>query len=125
VAKGDVKPEPGNKRRRKVTGKAKRASRKRTPPETEQKGKKKNYHIDIFHAWCKQCGICVAFCPVEVLSHNDAGYPYAKKPESCTGCMQCELRCPDFAITVLEDVPSRKEQPSHGVESVGGRAAVP
>jgi 2-oxoglutarate ferredoxin oxidoreductase subunit delta len=29
----------------------------------------------------------------------------AAKPEACIACMQCELRCPDFAIKVhkLED----------------------
>jgi 2-oxoglutarate ferredoxin oxidoreductase subunit delta len=24
----------------------------------------------------------------------------AAKPEACIACMQCELRCPDFAIKV-------------------------
>jgi len=77
----------------------------------EKKGKKKKFHIDIFPAWCKQCGICVAFCPAEVLAQDDAGYPYAKQPEACIGCMQCELRCPDFAITVIEEETESEEQP--------------
>jgi 2-oxoglutarate ferredoxin oxidoreductase subunit delta len=68
-----------------------------------QKKKKRRYHIDVFRAWCKQCGICVAFCPVEALGQDEAGYAVAKNPEACIGCMQCELRCPDFAITVSED----------------------
>jgi 2-oxoglutarate ferredoxin oxidoreductase subunit delta len=67
------------------------------------KKKNKTFHIDIFRAWCKRCGICVGFCPEEVLAQDEIGYPYAKKPESCIGCKWCELRCPDFAITVLSE----------------------
>ncbi|UCC65911.1 MAG: 4Fe-4S dicluster domain-containing protein [Deltaproteobacteria bacterium] len=73
--------------------------------------KKKRFHIDIFPAWCKQCGICVAFCPEQSLALDDIGYPYAESPEKCIGCIQCELRCPDFAITVIEE-EERKERPS-------------
>ena len=56
--------------------------------------------IDIFKAWCKGCGICVAFCPKEVLAIDEDGYPYVKDLDACTGCGWCEIRCPDFAITV-------------------------
>jgi 2-oxoglutarate ferredoxin oxidoreductase subunit delta len=56
--------------------------------------------IDIFRAWCKGCGICVAFCPRGVLAVDEAGYPYVKDLDACTGCGWCEIRCPDFAITV-------------------------
>jgi 2-oxoglutarate ferredoxin oxidoreductase subunit delta len=59
--------------------------------------------IDIFRAWCKACGICVAFCPQRVLSKDELGYPYVEKAQECKGCRWCELRCPDFAITVLEE----------------------
>ena len=55
--------------------------------------------IDIFRAWCKGCGICVAFCPREVLAIDEAGYPYVRDLDACTGCGWCEIRCPDFAIT--------------------------
>ena len=56
--------------------------------------------IDIFRAWCKGCGICVAFCPREALAIDETGYPYVKDLDACTGCGWCEIRCPDFAITV-------------------------
>jgi 2-oxoglutarate ferredoxin oxidoreductase subunit delta len=56
--------------------------------------------IDIFRAWCKGCGICVAFCPRGVLAIDEDGYPFVKDLEECTGCGWCEIRCPDFAITV-------------------------
>jgi 2-oxoglutarate ferredoxin oxidoreductase subunit delta len=56
--------------------------------------------IDIFRAWCKGCGICVAFCPRGVLAIDEDGYPFVKDLEACTACGWCEIRCPDFAITV-------------------------
>jgi len=62
--------------------------------------KKKSPNIDIFKAWCKACGICVAFCPAGVLARDETGYPYVKEPDKCISCGWCEIRCPDFAITV-------------------------
>ena len=73
----------------------------------EKKGNKA-FQIDIFRAWCKCCGICIGFCPEEVLAQDAFGYPYAKKTESCIGCKWCELRCPDFAITVLTEDLDKK-----------------
>ena len=57
---------------------------------------------------CKACDVCVSVCPAGVL---------AMKPEptstlgamisivaqdSCIGCNDCELSCPDFAIFVAD-----------------------
>ena len=50
---------------------------------------------------CKGCEICVEFCPQKVLE-MDMGVAVVKNLESCTKCMLCEIRCPDFAITVEE-----------------------
>lgn len=47
--------------------------------------------------WCKGCGICVAFCPRNVLEIVD-GKVNIKDIENCIRCGQCELRCPDYAI---------------------------
>lgn len=66
----------------------------------EPKKVKESPRIDIFKAWCKGCGICVAFCPTGVLAKDEVGYPYVKDIEKCTNCGWCEVRCPDFAITV-------------------------
>jgi len=66
----------------------------------ETKKKKEPAKIDIFKAWCKGCGICVAFCPTGALDKDEAGYPYVKDIEKCINCGWCEIRCPDFAITV-------------------------
>jgi 2-oxoglutarate ferredoxin oxidoreductase subunit delta len=62
----------------------------------------KKEKVHIFEAWCKHCGICAAFCPVNALAVNKDGLPYLAHPEKCTLCKLCELRCPDFAITVRE-----------------------
>ncbi len=64
------------------------------------KRKKPPPTIDIYKAWCKACGICVAFCPTGTLAHDEAGYPLVEDIEKCIQCGWCELRCPDFAITV-------------------------
>ena len=55
---------------------------------------------------CKGCGLCIYYCPRDVLmlsdDYNDKGYPVArvKDLEQCTGCRLCELGCPDLAICV-------------------------
>ena len=55
--------------------------------------------IDINEKYCTGCGICVTFCPAKVLALENFKVK-AIKPEACVKCMQCELRCPDFAIRV-------------------------
>jgi len=65
----------------------------------EPKAQKK-YVIDIFRAWCKECGICAAFCPQQCITLNEEGQPVVDHGERCTGCGWCELHCPDFAISV-------------------------
>ncbi|MCK9216757.1 MAG: 4Fe-4S binding protein [Firmicutes bacterium] len=47
--------------------------------------------------WCKGCGICVSFCPKNVLTLKDGKVDIADI-EKCIECGQCELRCPDYAI---------------------------
>jgi 2-oxoglutarate ferredoxin oxidoreductase subunit delta len=49
-------------------------------------------------AWCKGCGICVAFCPTQALLMTAAEKASLTYPEKCTSCGICELRCPDLAI---------------------------
>ena len=44
--------------------------------------------ITIKTVRCKGCGICAAFCPKSVLAVSELGK------------IQCELRCPDYAIFV-------------------------
>lgn len=49
---------------------------------------------------CKQCGLCLHFCPRKVLEPDRDGYPYPARPEDCRGCGLCFDRCPDFAVEV-------------------------
>jgi 2-oxoglutarate ferredoxin oxidoreductase subunit delta len=85
----------------------------------ETKKKKETPKIDIYKAWCKACGICVAFCPTGVLATDEGGYPYVKDIEKCINCGWCEIRCPDFAITVEKRTKDKKtlEEKGEGAES--------
>ncbi len=58
--------------------------------------------IEVIEKYCKGCAICAEFCPKQVLE-MDAFVVKVVKPEACIACMQCELRCPDFAIKVHKD----------------------
>ena len=60
-------------------------------------GRKK---LVIEESWCKGCGICVAFCPKQVLALDELGKVHVANGDACIGCGQCELRCPDYAIFV-------------------------
>ena len=67
-----------------------------------QGAKKHPMEILIQMKWCKNCGICVEFCPKKVFAPGKLNEPIISAPEKCTGCRLCELRCPEFAITVTE-----------------------
>jgi 2-oxoglutarate ferredoxin oxidoreductase subunit delta len=67
----------------------------------EEGKRKKKFQIQIISSACKRCGICVAFCAKEVFSAAEDGEVKVVNPDSCTGCMLCELRCPDYALEVI------------------------
>jgi len=92
------------------TPKKRKTEAKPPPPGAEEASHHKEYEIDIYRAWCKQCGLCAAFCPRECLALNEEGAPVVAKPERCTGCGWCELHCPDFAISVRECPEKKPEQ---------------
>ena len=53
-------------------------------------------------AWCKGCGICVAFCPKQALELvNDK--VHLKEDGDCIRCGMCEMRCPDYAIWLVNE----------------------
>lgn len=70
------------------------------PEEEEPTDSAMQYRVEIFEAWCKSCGICIAFCPRECLTPTEEGPPVVSRPDLCTGCGWCEIHCPDFAISV-------------------------
>jgi 2-oxoglutarate ferredoxin oxidoreductase subunit delta len=63
------------------------------------KGKTVKHLID--REWCKGCGICIHFCPKNVLEFDRHGKAKAARPEDCIACRMCELRCPDLAIQII------------------------
>jgi len=64
--------------------------------------------IEINEDLCKGCGLCVAFCPKNVLKMSDrltkrgVHPPEVVSEEDCTLCGNCMLYCPDLAIVVGE-----------------------
>ena len=77
--------------------------------ELEKKGIKK-FNQKVFHAWCKACGICIAFCPKKVLGRDEQGKPVVELPDHCIGCRFCEMHCPDFAVSISERYPDRRKK---------------
>lgn len=70
--------------------------------------------IEIDNNYCKGCQLCIEVCPQEVLEvsgvRSPKGYlmPRAARGEDCTGCLQCEMTCPDLAITVVVERKSKE-----------------
>ena len=62
--------------------------------------------VEIDGAFCKGCGLCVAFCPHDVLelaaTPNYRGVCVARvgAPAGCRGCRSCALVCPEGAIQI-------------------------
>ena len=73
--------------------------------------KKTLKEIRINRAWCKGCRICVHFCPGQVLECDAQDKAVVQRPQDCTCCMECELRCPDLAIEVIVEHP---KEAAHG-----------
>ncbi len=74
---------------------------------------KKDIHHSIDQKWCKGCGICVHFCPKNVLELNRQGIVFAARPEDCIACRLCELRCPDLAIQIITEEEMEHENQSY------------
>ena len=68
--------------------------------------KKKTTAIHLNEKWCKGCYICLEVCPRKVFEKSpdvsEKGFQpvFVAHPDLCTGCLQCEMLCPDLAINV-------------------------
>ncbi|MCF8104288.1 MAG: hypothetical protein K9K64_02285 [Desulfohalobiaceae bacterium] len=65
--------------------------------------------VNIISESCKgveSCGICIYVCPKGLFGPssdmNSFGYipPKIQNIDECTGCQNCMIYCPDFAIVV-------------------------
>jgi len=66
------------------------------------------YKPVLYKMWCKSCGICVYFCPNDVIGVDKIGEIYFINQDKCVGCRLCELHCPDFAIEIQDKETSIK-----------------
>ena len=57
----------------------------------------------IRYEWCKGCGLCVSFCPKQILALN-INKVIITNSEKCIGCSLCEKICPDYAIYLRSEV---------------------
>lgn len=62
--------------------------------------REKAFAIHVNEKRCKECLICIGFCPKQVLKAGAGNKPEPVEAGRCTGCRLCEYRCPDLAITV-------------------------
>ncbi len=59
---------------------------------------------------CKGCGLCIPYCPSDLLKISDLINKFGYKalalddPDGeCTGCSLCAIMCPDLAIEVFRE----------------------
>ncbi len=64
------------------------------------------YAIRIDRESCTGCGLCEAFCPVNVFE-MDGRDPRAVRPEDCWGCETCAGQCPVHAIRIEASLATR------------------
>lgn len=57
----------------------------------------------IREKFCKNCAICLNFCPKNVYALDSRNKVFVNNPEACIYCKMCQMRCPHLAI-VFEEV---------------------
>ena len=61
---------------------------------------KKLFNVSVEDKLCKACGICIALCPTKVFDVTPEGKALVANADACTGCLTCEMHCPDFCVEV-------------------------
>lgn len=63
--------------------------------------------VQINEEFCKECGICIKFCPEGTLglknTFNSKGFHPVKWKSDCSLCGICYIVCPDYAIEIEDD----------------------
>ncbi len=72
-------------------------------------------HVKIEIENCKGCELCINECPQDSLKMskniNKNSYHYAVLvDDTCTGCTNCALVCPEAIITVFRESKTSKEK---------------
>jgi len=78
---------------------------KERPAEQVEVRENDTVRISIIPRYCKGCEICVKLCPVQALG-MERFKSKVMDIDKCVLCMQCEMRCPDFAISVERKEPA-------------------
>lgn len=56
--------------------------------------------LSVRREWCKGCDLCVAACPVDILSLDKANLIDVIDISKCIFCGLCAERCPDFCFSI-------------------------
>ena len=63
--------------------------------------------VTFAEEYCKGCGLCVSFCPKELISFdttrlnkNAVHPPKIDEMDKCVACCSCAIMCPDACITI-------------------------
>jgi ferredoxin len=59
-----------------------------------------NFHSQVDHGLCSQCGTCVDLCQMKALSFEDD--LLSINLDRCIGCGVCVANCPEEAITLVK-----------------------
>jgi 2-oxoglutarate ferredoxin oxidoreductase subunit delta len=85
-----------------MTKKEAQATTEQPPAPSPKRKRGRQGKVTLFPNWCKGCGLCIEFCPKNVLEQTESDGIFIARPEECTACRWCELHCPDFAVFVTE-----------------------
>jgi 2-oxoglutarate ferredoxin oxidoreductase subunit delta len=92
-------------------------------PITPKPAREREKVLVILEEQCKQCGLCIEFCPKNVLcfdmsKYNRKGYHpvTACDIDACVNCEFCERICPDMAIFLTKKEEARKAYDAGAVE---------
>lgn len=70
--------------------------------DTTETAARPKFRVKINQEWCKGCGICISFCPKNILEAEGLDQKVRVTDESlCINCGLCDVHCPDFAIEIL------------------------
>lgn len=68
------------------------------------------YTVHINEGLCTGCGLCEAFCPVNVFETEGTGkIPKAVREQDCWGCETCAGQCPEHAIRIDASLEARAQ----------------